>query len=158
MNSSSINHPGRVFVQLRVQALSWRLSPYRRRYCVPFDAVLCSLNYSPVCRVLSVPNSNIVTTNKKTDLCAIISSVLTRSRKRTFVSKNTSHRSDIWEDPLQQYFCDGLTHWGRDQIDAISQTTFLNAFSRMKMNEFRLGFHWSLFLRFESTIFQHWFR
>ena len=27
-----------------------------------------------------------------------------------------------------------LTHWGRDQIDAISQTTFSNAFSRMKMN------------------------
>ena len=26
-----------------------------------------------------------------------------------------------------------LTHWGRDQIDAISQTTFWNAFSRMKM-------------------------
>ena len=51
-----------------------------------------------------------------------------------------------------------LTHWGRDQIDAISQTTFSNAFSRMKMNEFRLGFHWSLFLRLELTIFQHWFR
>ena len=52
----------------------------------------------------------------------------------------------------------GLIHWGRDQIDTISQTTFSNAFSRMKMNEFRLGFHWSLFLRFELTIFQHWFR
>ena len=26
------------------------------------------------------------------------------------------------------------------------------------MNEFCLGFHWSLFLRFESTILQHWFR
>ena len=34
-----------------------------------------------------------------------------------------------------------LTHSDRDQIDAISQTTFSNAFSRMKMNEFRLGFH-----------------
>ena len=51
-----------------------------------------------------------------------------------------------------------LTHWGRDQIDAISQTTFSNAFSRMKMNEFLQGFHWSLFLRFELTIFEHWFR
>ena len=28
----------------------------------------------------------------------------------------------------------------------------------MKMYEFRLRFHWSLFLRFELTIFQHWFR
>ena len=26
------------------------------------------------------------------------------------------------------------------------------------MHEFRLRFHWSLFLRFELTIFQHWFR
>ena len=54
--------------------------------------------------------------------------------------------------------CFNLTHCGRDQIDAISQTTYSNAFSRMKMNEFHLGFHWSLFLRFELTIFQHWFR
>ena len=45
-----------------------------------------------------------------------------------------------------------LTHWGRDQIDAISQTTLSNALSRIKMNEFHLGFHWSLFLRFELTI------
>ena len=51
-----------------------------------------------------------------------------------------------------------LTHWGRDKIDAISQTTFSNAFSWMKMHEFRLRFHWSLFLRFELTIFQYWFR
>ena len=51
-----------------------------------------------------------------------------------------------------------LTHWDQDQIDAMSQTTFLNVFSIMKMNEFRIGFHWSLFLRFELVIFQHWFR
>ena len=51
-----------------------------------------------------------------------------------------------------------LTHWGRDKMAAIFQTTFSNAFSRMKMYEFRLRFHWILFLRFELTIFQHWFR
>ena len=33
-----------------------------------------------------------------------------------------------------------------------------NTFSWMKMHEFRLRFHWSLFLRFWFTIFQHWFR
>ena len=44
------------------------------------------------------------------------------------------------------------------QIHAISQTTFSNAFSWMKMNEFRLGYHWSSFLSFESTIFHNWFR
>ena len=52
---------------------------------------------------------------------------------------------------------DDLTHWGRDKIDAISQTTFWSAFSWMKMFEFRLKFHWSLFLRVQLTIFQHWF-
>ena len=51
-----------------------------------------------------------------------------------------------------------LTHWGRDKMDAISQTTFLSAFSCMKMLEFRFGFHWSLFLRVQLTIFQHWCR
>ena len=44
------------------------------------------------------------------------------------------------------------------QMDAISQTTFSNAFSWMKMFKFQLKFHWSLFLRFQLTIFQHWFR
>ena len=40
-----------------------------------------------------------------------------------------------------------LTHWSRDKMDAISQTTLSKAFSWMKMFEFRLTFHWSLFLR-----------
>ena len=51
-----------------------------------------------------------------------------------------------------------LTHWGRDKMAAIFQTIFSNAFSWMKMDEFRLTFHWSLFLRVQLTIFQHWFR
>ena len=50
------------------------------------------------------------------------------------------------------------THWGRDKMAAVSQTTLLNAFSLMKMLEFRLRIHWSLFLRVQLTIFQHWFR
>ena len=52
-------------------------------------------------------------------------------------------------------FC--LTHWGRDKMAAIFQKTFWNAFPWMKMYEFRLQFHWSLFLRVQLTIFQHWF-
>ena len=36
--------------------------------------------------------------------------------------------------------------------------TFCSAFSWMKMFEFQLKFHWSLFLRVQLTIFQHWFR
>ena len=44
-----------------------------------------------------------------------------------------------------------LTHWGRDKMDDISQTTFSNAFSLMKMFEFRLKFHWNLFPMVQST-------
>ena len=51
-----------------------------------------------------------------------------------------------------------LTHWGRDKMDAISQTTFSSAFSWMKIFEIRLKFHRSLFPRIQLTIFQHWFR
>ena len=51
-----------------------------------------------------------------------------------------------------------LTYWGRDKMDAISQTKFWSAFSWMEMFEFRLKFHWSLFPRVQLTILQHWFR
>ena len=51
-----------------------------------------------------------------------------------------------------------LTHWGGDKMAAIFEITIWNAFSWMKMYEFQLIFHWSLFLRVQLTIFHHWFR
>ena len=51
-----------------------------------------------------------------------------------------------------------LTYWGQDKMAAIFQKTFSNAFSGMKICEFRLRYHSSLFLRVQLTIFQHWFR
>ena len=44
-----------------------------------------------------------------------------------------------------------LTHWGRDKMAAVFQTTFSIAFSWIKMYVFRLKFHWSLFLRVQLT-------
>ena len=52
----------------------------------------------------------------------------------------------------------GLTHWGRDKMTAIFQTTFSNAFSWIIIFEFRLIFHWNLFPRVQLTISQRWFR
>ena len=52
----------------------------------------------------------------------------------------------------------GFSHWGRDKIDAIFQTTFSNTFSWMTVYELRLKFHWNLFVRVQSTIVRHWFR
>ena len=54
--------------------------------------------------------------------------------------------------------CFNITHWGRDKMAAISLTTFSIAFSWMKMFEFRLRFHWSLFPRVQLTILQLWLR
>ena len=48
-----------------------------------------------------------------------------------------------------------LTHWDRDKIAAILQTTFANVFSLMEMCEFGLRLHWRLSLRFVFTVFQH---
>ena len=46
-----------------------------------------------------------------------------------------------------------LTHWGQDKMAAISQVTFSNAFSWMKMYEFCLRFPQNMFLRVQLTIF-----
>ena len=51
-----------------------------------------------------------------------------------------------------------LTYWCRDKMAAISQTIFSKVFSRMKMIEFRLIFHWSLFPIIQLILFRHWFR
>ena len=48
-----------------------------------------------------------------------------------------------------------LTHWGRDIVADISQTTISNEFFWMKMCKFWLRFHWSLFPRVKLTIFHH---
>ena len=45
--------------------------------------------------------------------------------------------------PMKQ----SLWHYGQCKIAAISQTTFSNVFSWKNMYEFRLRFHWNLFLK-----------
>ena len=53
---------------------------------------------------------------------------------------------------------DGLTHWGRDRMADVSQTTFPNAFSWMKSVVILFEFHWGLFPGVQLTISEHWFR
>ena len=50
-----------------------------------------------------------------------------------------------------------LTHWDRDKMVTISQKALPYTFYWMKLLEFRLKLHWSLFLRVQITLFQHWF-
>ena len=75
----------------------------------------------------------------------------------TFVFPLPLQLSSLLLAPLH-YWLQWLTRWGRERMTAISQTTFSDAFSWMKIFEFRLKFHWSLFPRVQLTIVQHWFR
>ena len=64
----------------------------------------------------------------------------------------TSHLWGSVAFTREQFQSELLTHWGRDKMDAISQTTFSSAFSWMKMFEYRLKLHWSLFLRVQLCV------
>ena len=47
-----------------------------------------------------------------------------------------------------------LTHWGRDKMDAFRRRQFQIDFFEWKY----MNFDWSLFVRIQLTIFQHWCR
>ena len=64
----------------------------------------------------------------------------------------------IWTSESHEYVTRVLTHLPLDSLAGKWQTTFSNAFLTMKICEFQLIFHWSLFLRVKLTIFQSWFR
>ena len=71
------------------------------------------------------------------------------------------HQAIAWTGNHIEWDMDSIliyTHWGRDKMAAIFQMTFSNGFLLMKMHEFRLKFHWSLFLKVQLTIKQHWIR
>ena len=70
-----------------------------------------------------------------------------------------------WQRIGQHWFTQWLVVWLHHAINTlrprkmtdISQTTFSNVFSWMKMFEFLFKFHWSLILGVQLIIFQHWF-
>ena len=51
-----------------------------------------------------------------------------------------------------------LTHLLLDKMAAMSQTIFSDVYSWLESFVFWLKFHWSLFMRVQFTITQHWFR
>ena len=55
-------------------------------------------------------------------------------------------------------FITGFTHWGGGKMVDILHMTYSNAFSWMRMYEFRVKLHWNVFLMVQLTVFQHRFR
>ena len=67
------------------------------------------------------------------------------------------HKSRLLTKPCTYSLRFNTSTLGQNCHAAISQATFSTACSWKQMYEFRLRFHWSLFWRFELTIFEHWF-
>ena len=57
-------------------------------------------------------------------------------------SRPVTHADCKWHEQSYAYY---LTHWGQDVMATVIWTTFSNEFSWMKIFEFLLIFHWSLF-------------
>ena len=76
----------------------------------------------------------------------------------TLKDKISYKAKSLWAHRLRISLLFFLTHWGRDEINAVFQMAYSNVFSWMKMYCFRLKFHWSLFSRAQLTRSQHWFK
>ena len=81
-------------------------------------------------------------TDNKSALVQIMASHRTGDKPLT--KPMTAYLSDSYIVSLSH---NKLTHWVRYKITVISQTIFWNAFSGMKMYDFRLRFHWNLFFK-----------
>ena len=104
---------------------------------------------------------------KMADLSLYLNVINMRKCFLTFTPTATSTTDDIqklkwfkihWKLHSFNASCHHLTHWDRDKMATISQKTLSNAFSWMKMFEFRSKFHWRFFLRVQLPIFRHWIR
>ena len=83
-----------------------------------------------------------ILTNKKYGLCFIWSVCYDIIIFRNAISPNLApSKTTLYDITISTY---SLTHWGRDKMAAIFQTTFWNGFSLLvKMYTFQLRFHWS---------------
>ena len=124
---------------------------YVSRFLIPWNYFLIKSYHS---MTVMIKFTLVFWKKKPNKLRGIFIYTITASSVLMIVSEEMAcHSLDlplVWAPPL--------THWGRDKMDAISQTTSSSAFPWMKMFKFRLKFQWSLFLRVQLTIFQHWFR
>ena len=136
----------------KIQAALWMPLWLKRIKSVLFLSVYCQTDWSTVtsgtqgCQYIDVLHASYWCTTQKAP-----------SHLMNQTDINSSHHQAItWI--MARWLSVILTHWGWDKMAAISQVTLSNAFSSMKMLEFQLKFHWSLSLRVQLMIFQHWFR
>ena len=136
--------------------LGLRPANERRRYFVTASLIRWAKTYNQTCSIDDLLH-----------MCILYFDSLCRLWKGLWQwNMHPCHFVVRWSNPLfwllrrdlLQYVLYLLTHVPPDKMAAISQTIFSDALSWMKSFVFWLKFHWSLFLRVQLTIFQHWFR
>ena len=110
----------------------------------------CSISSANTLQILSMLFSRAVPIRSPVQLIKVHA---TMSQRRSFLQSHAAFQG-LGEGMASII----LTHWGQDKMATVLQMMFSNAFSWMKACDFHLKFHWSLFLRFQLKICQHWFR
>ena len=84
--------------------------------------------------------------------------ILVSRKQRITTSKHATTPACLMltRNPQISKSCQWLIHKGQDKLAPIFGTTFSNAFYWIKPYQYRIMFHWSLFPRVQSIIFQHW--
>ena len=141
-----------LFINAASMFLSDTLSDCRRevqkRYCYKKDKTSCYLGILDLFKAFKSSYVYILERNGPSVLQAVDQSL--------FVIEPLLEPIPIYCHLDLQY--ENLTQWGGDKMAAILQTAVRKTFCLMEICEFRLKFHWNLFLRVLLTTFQHWFR
>ena len=104
------------------------------------------LVYTVLCRTwCRQDQNNVVGIKRDSPVCQML--LVVAERRLVMFWCNVLRPEHNHTNILQKF----STHWGRDIMAAVSQTTFSKTFSWMKMSVFRLKSHWSLFMRFQLT-------
>ena len=164
MNSALLGLFGRVYCGIMSTFLGceWWL-PFGAMELPLFDIMLNINDWSIATNGLPSPLSPASCNFRKFELvptrgCEAIKRHVSHWQCASFRTYDIHHTDRFYIMREQSCKISSLTYWDRDQTAAISQTTFSNTFSCIKMCGFRVGFHLNLLLSFEWTISWHWCR
>ena len=152
-------------------------SPVQSRF---YLIIIIKSKVWPICHCLGLDNETMVCAVclsiclscniQEADNFRVFRSVCRNSFPEKTCWRNATNKTDVWisvsftyeektlentnkylQNPNEPDMCLMLTHWRRDTMADISQPTFSNAFSWMKIYEFSLEVPWSLFLSVEYS-------
>ena len=142
-------------ITTKIEIKKFHAYPYR---CTRYKCFVYTSYPLPDGRMLYIVSNpmNKASYNERISYAHVMFNNMDSIQRVSFIRTVVAWSVKRWIKHISQWYI--LTHWGRDKMAAVAQTTLSNALSWMKMLEFLLRFHWSLFLRIQLTIFQHWFR